>query len=439
MRLKRYLKRINRIMKGPPFSCSLGTHFGSTFWFNVNECGIICVLLAYGVIIYAQAVVTISILYPWHNPKFLTIFQTVLFNTIAELAKVSHWRAMTTDPGAVPKEAIPLQGPNYWTVEWELNHDDAEEEGGFGGGDVRPRRKVCRRCHIYKPPRAHHCSECKRCIIKMDHHCPWVNNCIGLRNHKFFLLFLFYVNILCLYSLFLGLLTLMMCGYNPKDPSKETCGQVQKILILGLLVLATLFALFTFCMICDQYDAVSSNVTKIDRLKGEVHEVQEDLNEVFGGKKRGFSIFWLLPTMAKFPRDRIESLNGYRMRNEENVGTHHPENGLSIEMANLSLEESSTKEDGTPLRRGDRGATLYRASKISSSSEGQMNSLKYSKIDDSKESLYERDGSGTSDSFTSNFLARRSSNTSGSETSTPEADELLGQQRNRLNIDMDLL
>eukprot|EP00808_Paulinella_micropora_P010308 g60341.t1 len=61
--------------------------------------------------------------------------------------------------------------------------------------------RFCRKCNVVKPMRAHHCSVCKRCVLKMDHHCPWVNACVGWRNHKHFLLFLFHLNAASLFYL----------------------------------------------------------------------------------------------------------------------------------------------------------------------------------------------------------------------------------------------
>jgi len=67
---------------------------------------------------------------------------------------------MTTNPGAVPKDARPLS-TDMEEYDYELNPDKTEKY-----------KKFCRRCKGFKPKRAHHCSICNRCVVKMDHHCP---------------------------------------------------------------------------------------------------------------------------------------------------------------------------------------------------------------------------------------------------------------------------
>mmetsp|Transcript_6734 Transcript_6734/g.9199 ORF Transcript_6734/g.9199 Transcript_6734/m.9199 type:complete len:147 (+) Transcript_6734:477-917(+) len=72
--------------------------------------------------------------------------------------------------------------------------DKNEQTGGVDPHRIEAtyRFRFCVQCAEIKPPRAHHCQICGKCVMRMDHHCPWVGSCVGLLNHKHFWLFLFY-------------------------------------------------------------------------------------------------------------------------------------------------------------------------------------------------------------------------------------------------------
>jgi hypothetical protein len=82
-----------------------------------------------------------------------------------------------------------------------------KEPPGFQGEEPHYTQKAplvemgfCKKCDACKPPRAHHCHVCDTCVSNMDHHCSWINNCVGKNNVRYFVLFLLYTSVGCLYS-----------------------------------------------------------------------------------------------------------------------------------------------------------------------------------------------------------------------------------------------
>ncbi|KAF9947004.1 Palmitoyltransferase zdhhc14, partial [Modicella reniformis] len=87
------------------------------------------------------------------------------------------------------------------------------------------RLKYCDTCKIYRPPRCSHCRQCDNCVEDEDHHCIWLNNCIGRRNYRYFLIFVTTASVYALLTSALSLTHLLLL-YRDQKNNTESAGGV---------------------------------------------------------------------------------------------------------------------------------------------------------------------------------------------------------------------
>ena len=129
----------------------------------------------------------------------------------------------------------------------------------------------CRTCNSYKPPRSFHCSACNACIEVHDHHCPWVGNCVGKRNHRYFLSFVVATAVHAGLTLTLDLI--FMIKYMEKPKKEEVASELREW--TNLEVISTVLTVFTFCIVlsllplgCYHGNLIRTNKTTNEELRG---------------------------------------------------------------------------------------------------------------------------------------------------------------------------
>jgi hypothetical protein len=219
----------------------------------------------------------------------------LVYTGLALLAVVSHTRCQFTAPGCVPNSLRPPAPPDLETEEDRKYYE------------MLRTRLTHHRTRSIKPRTSHYCHEVDCVVIKMDHYCPWVNNVVALFTQKYFLLFIFYTCLTCVFcGITLGarFATCYRGGPNRKYQNWHKVSQLpahcqptttDTVVSVLNAVEAVIFGIFTIAMGCDQADAVAENTNYIDRLqkkKGKEQTYMQSLEDIFGEK---FGWRWLVP------------------------------------------------------------------------------------------------------------------------------------------------
>lgn len=165
---------------------------------------------------------------------------------------------------------------------------ELSEKGGVG---FEP-SSFCSACLVSRPVRSKHCSVCgkifinftrfvlflylicllglDKCVAKLDHHCPWIGNCVGYRNHKYFIGFLFNLVIMCIWMCYGGVLF-----YRDVCDIEYTDGLPSAMFVVGncqpwmAWVMANAFLHFmwvTILLICQLYQILWLGMTTNERM-----------------------------------------------------------------------------------------------------------------------------------------------------------------------------
>ncbi|CAF0868772.1 unnamed protein product [Brachionus calyciflorus] len=154
-----------------------------------------------------------------YSSYYLIILDYNQFFTLLEMTKVGlalyhnlffYW-VLTSDPGKCKESHKKPDGTSYELRDLlKLNAKDSKggkdsidwltDPPSFGGTDKPiqlPQLFFCEPCLKVQAVPTKHCKLCECCVSKFDHHCLFIGKCVGLKNHRLFMLFLLSALISC--------------------------------------------------------------------------------------------------------------------------------------------------------------------------------------------------------------------------------------------------
>ncbi|EIW56472.1 zf-DHHC-domain-containing protein [Trametes versicolor FP-101664 SS1] len=132
-----------------------------------------------------------------------------------------------------------------------------------------PEYRYCHKEGFLKPMRAHHCRACGTCVLKYDHHCPWIGQCVGARNHKFFMIFVWWALWFCAWTF--GTLVGLNARASAGRPNFDIDGQQ-----VAIMALSGLFFIFVFALFVAHVDLICAGQSTVETLDARRIRERED-------------------------------------------------------------------------------------------------------------------------------------------------------------------
>ncbi|KAJ1700929.1 hypothetical protein LUZ63_000708 [Rhynchospora breviuscula] len=164
-------------------------------------------------------------------PGFVSITSLIL----SIIVLTNLFLAGTRDPGIIPRnEKTVLMETGTSTQSKSMSRSRSRRVNVNG---IEIKVKYCRICDIFRPPRSSHCAVCDNCVDKFDHHCPLIGQCIGLRNYRQYLMFVFSAFIFSLFIFVVSAWRIMKKMSITNKSVSEIIGQMPETFVLGIFSL----------------------------------------------------------------------------------------------------------------------------------------------------------------------------------------------------------